>query len=398
MFSHLKSISIILLVGFIWAQRSQQDFQKELKAQSSAIQTLRNQIEATKKRIQSEDRKEKSSVRKVSNLSEEISLLERLVKEIDKEEKLLVADIYQTENQILKSEIELDTLRTRYSRRINKIYKKGQLTNLEKIFSSTSWRQAIYRSKYLKIIAEIDQKTYKTIKSLLVEIGKQKLNLEAALRKKRRLKRDRSQTLTLVQNKRRKEQRALIKIRQSQKDLKTFLTEKEAGVKQLKIIIDKIRDDIDRFEREARIRQQQQVLQSKEFPKLKGQLEWPAKGRVITKFGRQWNPKLKTTTENPGIDIKGKPGSEIRTVLGGIVTTITFIRGFGTTIIIDHGNGFYTVYSHVSKVEINEDIQVRGGDVIAYMGDSSSINGAQLHFEIWGQGKKLDPEKWLKKK
>jgi septal ring factor EnvC (AmiA/AmiB activator) len=398
MFSHLKSISIILLVGFIWAQRSQQDFQKELKAQSSAIQTLRNQIEATKKRIQSEGRKEKSSVRKVSNLSEEISLLERLVKEIDKEEKLLVADIYQTENQILKSEIELDTLRTRYARRINKIYKKGQLTNLEKIFSSTSWRQAIYRSKYLKIIAEIDQKTYKTIKSLLVEIGKQKLNLEAALRKKRRLKRDRSQTLTLVQNKRRKEQRALIKIRQSQKDLKTFLTEKEAGVKQLKIIIDKIRDDIDRFEREARIRQQQQVLQSKEFPKLKGQLEWPAKGRVITKFGRQWNPKLKTTTENPGIDIKGKPGSEIRTVLGGIVTTITFIRGFGTTIIIDHGNGFYTVYSHVSKVEINEDIQVRGGDVIAYMGDSSSVNGAQLHFEIWGQGKKLDPEKWLKKK
>ena len=398
MFNYFKSISIILLVGFIWGQRSQQDFEKELKAQSSAIEALRNEIEATKKRIQSEDRKEKSTVRKVSNLSEEISLLQRLVKEIDKEERLLVADITRTENQILKSELELDTLRARYARRLNKIYKKGQLTNLEKVFSSTSWRQAIYRSKYLKIIAEIDQKTYNTIKSLLVEIGKQKLNLEAALRKKRRLKRDRSQTLTLVQNKKRKEQRALIKIRKSQKDLKTFLTEKQAGVKQLEVIIKKIRDDINRFEREARIRQQQQALQLKEFPKLKGQLEWPAQGRVITKFGRQWNPKLKTTTENPGIDIKGKPGSEIRSVLGGIVTTITFIRGFGTTIIIDHGNGFYTVYGHVTKVETFEDSQVRGGDVIAYMGDSSSINGAQLHFEIWGQGKKLDPEKWLKKK
>ena len=398
MFNYFKSISIILLVGFIWGQRSQQDFEKELKAQSSAIEALRNEIEATKKRIQSEERKEKSTVRKVSNLSEEISLLQRLVKEIDKEERLLVADITRTENQILKSEVELDTLRARYARRLNKIYKKGQLTNLEKVFSSTSWRQAIYRSKYLKIIAEIDQKTFDTIKSLLVEIGKQKLNLEAALRKKRRLKRDRSQTLTLVQNKKRKEQRALIKIRKSQKDLKTFLTEKQAGVKQLEVIIKKIRDDINRFEREARIRQQQQALQLKEFPKLKGQLEWPAQGRVITKFGRQWNPKLKTTTENPGIDIKGKPGSEIRSVLGGIVTTITFIRGFGTTIIIDHGNGFYTVYGHVTKVETFEDSQVRGGDVIAYMGDSSSINGAQLHFEIWGQGKKLDPEKWLKKK
>jgi len=398
MFNYFKSILIIFLVGFIWGQRSQQDFEKELKAQSSAIEALRNEIEATKKRIQSEERKEKSTVRKVSNLSEEISLLQRLVKEIDKEERLLVADITRIENQILKSEVELDTLRARYARRLNKIYKKGQLTNLEKVFSSTSWRQAIYRSKYLKIIAEIDQKTHDTIKSLLVDIGKQKLNLEAALRKKRRLKRDRSQTLTLVQNKKRKEQRALIKIRQSQKDLKTFLTEKQAGVKQLEVIIKKIRDDINRFEREARIRQQQQALQSKEFPKLKGQLEWPAQGRVITKFGRQWNPKLKTTTENPGIDIKGKPGSEIRSVLGGIVTTITFIRGFGTTIIIDHGNGFYTVYGHVTKVETYEDSQVRGGDVIAYMGDSSSINGAQLHFEIWGQGKKLDPEKWLKKK
>ena len=398
MFNYFKSISIVLLVGFIWGQRSQQDFEKELKAQSSAIEALRNEIEATKKRIQSEDRKEKSTVRKVSNLSEEISLLQRLVKEIDKEERLLIADITRTENQILKSELELDTLRARYARRLNKIYKKGQLTNLEKVFSSTSWRQAIYRSKYLKIIAEIDQKTYDTIKSLLVEIGKQKLNLEAALRKKRRLKRDRSQTLTLVQNKKRKEQRALIKIRKSQKDLKTFLTEKQAGVKQLEVIIKKIREDINRFEREARIRQQQQALQLKEFPKLKGQLEWPAQGRVITKFGRQWNPKLKTTTENPGIDIKGKPGSEIRSVLGGIVTTITFIRGFGTTIIIDHGNGFYTVYGHVTKVETYEDSQVRGGEVIAYMGDSSSINGAQLHFEIWGQGKKLDPEKWLKKK
>ena len=93
-----------------------------------------------------------------------------------------------------------------------------------------------------------------------------------------------------------------------------------------------------------------------------------------------------------------RQGSEIRAVLGGIVTTITFIRGYGTTVIIDHGGGFYTVYSHVTNVETNEDSQVRSGDVIAYMGDSGSINGSQLHFEIWGQGKKLNPEYWLTKR
>lgn len=398
MFRQFIIILAIVLVPLCWAQKDSMDYNQELKAQSNAIQSLRNEIEATKKRIQSESRKEKSSVRRVSNLSEEVSLLQRLLKEIKKEEKLLVADISRTGKQIAQSEVELDTIRVRYARRLVKMYKKGQLSNLEKIFSSTSWRQAVYRTKYLKIISDLDQKTHNTIRSLLIEIGRQKLSLESALRKKRRLKRDREKTLSQVRDKKRREQRELTKIRRSQKDLKTYLTEKQAGVKQLEAIITKIREDIDRVEREDRIRRQQRALKAKEFPKLKGQLAWPAEGRVITKFGRQWNPKLKTTTENPGIDIKGKPGSEVRVVLGGIVTTITFIRGFGTTIIVDHGNGFYTVYSHVTNVEINEDSEVRGGDVIAYMGDSGSINGSQLHFEVWGEGKILDPEKWLQKK
>ena len=395
-----RQIIVFLLTfqGLILSQRSQPDSQKELEVQNSAIQSLKDEINATKKRIQSEGRKEKSSVRRVSNLSEEISLLQQLLKEIKKEEKLLIADISRSERKIAESEEEVDTLRTRYARRLSTIYKKGQISNLEKILSSTSWRQAIYRTKYLKIISEIDQKTHDTIRSLLIQIGRQKLELEAVLRKKRRLKRDREKTLTSVRSKKKNEQRELVKIRKSQKDLKVYLTEKQAGVKQLEDIIKKIQEDIARSEREERIRKQQMVLKSKEFPKLKGQLQWPAEGRVVTKFGRQWNPKLKTTTENPGIDIKGKPGSQIRSVLGGVVTTITFIRGFGTTIIIDHGGGFYTVYSHVTNVETNEDSQVRSGDVIAYMGDSGSINGSQLHFEIWGQGKKLNPEYWLKRK
>tara|TARA_Y100000590_G_scaffold76474_1_gene84609 strand:- start:12072 stop:13268 length:1197 start_codon:yes stop_codon:yes gene_type:complete len=398
MFRRFIIISLSIFSGWVWGQNTQKDFEKELKAQNSAIQSLRNEIEATKKRIQSEGRKEKTSARRVSNLSEEISLLQRLLNEIDKEERLLVADVSRTEKRIEQSEIELDTLRVRYSRRLTKMYKKGQLSNLEKILSSTSWRQAVYRTKYLKIISDIDQQTHDTIRSLLIEIGKQKLALETALRRKRKLKKDREQTLYSLRNKKRKEQRELAKIRQSQKELKVYLTEKQAGVKQLETIIKNIQDDIARSEREARIRQQQQALQSKSFSKLKGQLNWPAEGRVITKFGRQWNPKLKTTTENPGIDIKGKPGSEVRAVLGGVVTTITFIRGFGTTIIIDHGSGYYTVYSHVTNVQTNQDNQVRSGDVIAYMGDSGSINGSQLHFEIYGQGIKLDPEKWLRKR
>ena len=393
-------IIIILpfLLSYTFAQTSPRDFERELKAQNSAIQSLKDEIEVTKKRIQSENKKEKSSARKVSNLSEEIALLQKLLKELAKEEKLLVADVSRLERKINDSEKNLENLRKLYAKRLSTMYKKGQISNLEKVLSSTSWRQAIYRSKYLKIISKIDQNAHNTIRSLLIEIGKQKLSLESALRKKRNLKKEREKTLSQVRSKKKKEQRELTRIRRSQKELKNYLSEKQAGMKQLEVIIKKIREDIARLDREERIRRQQIALQSKEFPKLKGQIAWPAEGRVSAKFGRQWNPKLKTTTENPGIDIKGKPGSEIKTVLGGVVTTITFIRGYGTTIIIDHGSGFYTVYSHVSNVETNVDSQVNSGDVIAYMGDSGSINGSQLHFEIWGEGKKLNPENWLRKR
>ena len=388
----------ITFFSLAFSQRTQRDFERELKAQNSAIQSLKDEIETTKKRINSENKKEKSSVRKVSNLSEEIGLLQKLVKELVKEEKLLMSDISRMERKINESENNLEELRKLYAKRLAMMYKKGQISNLERVLSSTSWRQAIYRSKYLKIISKIDRETHDTIRSLLIEVGKQKLGIESALRKKRYLKREREKTLSQVRSKKKKEQRELTRIRKSQKELKNYLSEKQVGMNQLEVIIKKIREDIARLEREERIRKQQMALSSKEFPKLKGQISWPAEGRVAAKFGRQWNPKLKTTTENPGIDIKGKPGSEIRSVLGGVVTTITFIRGYGTTIIIDHGSGFYTVYSHVTNVETNVDSQVNSGDVIAYMGDSGSINGSQLHFEIWGEGKKLNPENWLKKR
>ena len=238
----------------------------------------------------------------------------------------------------------------------------------------------------------------KRIEKLLVNISRQKVELEVVLRDNLNLKREKQTQITSYRNMRINREKELNRIRNDKNALTSYVSEKEEGIQQLEKIIKRVLEDKARFERELRIRQQQETLKTKSFKALKGQLPWPADGRVISKFGRKWNPKLKTTTDNPGIDIKGKPGSSIRTVLGGVVTTITYIRGYGTTIIVDHGGGFYTVYSHVTNIQTNVDSQVRNGDVIAYMGDSGSINGSKLHFEIWGKGQKLDPEKWLRRK
>ena len=383
---------------FISAQTDQRDYNNELRYQNKAINALKNEIEQLRSKIKKTESRERSTARRISSLDEEIALTSRLVQSLKREEKKTRSRITQLKEDLLKNENELEILRVRYEQRVVNSYLKGRITDLERVFSSTTWRQAMYRTHYLKIISDIEKKMTKQIEKLLIGISQQKLELEAALRGNLILKRDKEKQMSSYRNMRINREQELSRIRFDKKAMALYVNEKEAGLKQLENIIKKILEDRARFEREERIRQQQQALKTKSFSALKGRLPWPANGRIIAKFGRQWNPKLKTTTENPGIDIKGQPGSAIRAIIGGVVTTITYIRGYGTTIIIDHGGGFYTVYSHVTNIQINVDSEVRNGDVIAYMGDSGSINGSKLHFEIWGKGQKLNPELWLSKK
>tara|TARA_B100000214_G_scaffold349117_1_gene301743 strand:- start:662 stop:1858 length:1197 start_codon:yes stop_codon:yes gene_type:complete len=394
----VQTIFLLILISNLIAQSDDRDYSEELKYQNEAINTLKNEINQLRSKIKTAESRERSAASRISSLDEEISLTSKLIQSLKNEEEKTRANILKIKNNILKNENELDIVRSRYKKRVINSYQKGRLSDLEKVFSSTTWRQAMYRTHYLKIISDIEKKMTNQIQNLLIKISQQKLELEAALRDNLKLVRDKEQQINSYRDMRINRAKELNRIRNDKKALANYIDEKEEGVKQLENIIKKVLEDKARFERELRIKEQQEALKTRSFKSLKGQLPWPAQGRIITKFGRQWNSKLKTTTENPGIDIKGQPGSAVKSVLGGVVTTITYIRGYGTTIIIDHGGGFYTVYSHVTNIQTTVDSEIRNGDVIAYMGDSGSINGSKLHFEIWGKGQKLDPEKWLIKK
>ena len=385
-------------MNFVFGQSPQRDYDEELRYQNDAINKMKNEIEELSSKLRKTNIIETTTSKRIINLDEELALINKLIQSLKKEEDATKNKINILKKDIKKKENELNTMRDRYEQRVVNTYLKGRISDLEKVLSSTSWRQAIYRTQYLKIISSIEQKMTNEIEHLLLMINKDKLKLESLLRQSILLKRDKQKQMSSLRKMRIKREKELTRIRQDKSALANYLQEKAAGVKQLETIIKKVLEDKVRFEREDRIRQQQEALKTKEFNFLKGQLPWPTEGRVISKFGKQWNAQLKTTTDNPGIDIKGQPGSPIRSTVSGVVTTVTYIRGYGTTIIIDHGGGFYTVYSHVTNIQTHVDSEVRSGDVIAYMGDSGSINGSKLHFEVWGKGQKLDPEKWLVKK
>ena len=391
-------INVLTFTVFVFPQENRRDFDTELDYQSEAINKVRKEIEETRRRIKSEKKKEKSTARRLANIDKEISLTDKLYTQLKQELGKTETKIDKLSTAIQANERQLEILRDRYAARVVQMYKKGTLADIEKLLSSTSWRQAVYRAKYMGIISDVDQKTQNKIKSLLIDIGRQRIGLESSYRNKVRLKKDQEKSKVTLRASRKKRQRELDKIRNNQSELTNYLEEKQAGMQELESLLKKIRQEKSSYDRANRIRKQQAALKTQTFGKLKGQLPWPATGRVVKRFGRTWNSERKTTTENPGIDIKGKPGSPIRSVIGGIITTITYIRGYGTTIIIDHGGGFYTVYSHVTNVETNEESEVKAGDIIAYMGEAGTIDGSKLHFEIWGHGQKLNPEKWLMKR
>ncbi len=393
----LLIISVIINYN-IHAQDDRRDFDAELNYQSGAIDKVKKEIEDTRRKIKSQKQKERTTSRRLSNIDKEISLTNKLYNQLKNELNKSEIEIDKLSKGIKANEEQLSKLRYRYSQRIIQMYKKGTLSDIEKMLSSSSWRQAMYRAKYMGIISDIDQRTQNKIKSLLIDIGKQRILLESNYRNKVRLKKDQEQSKVSLRASRKNRQKELDKIKKNQSELTKYLEEKQAGMQELEALLKKIRQDKSSYDRADRIKKQQTALKTQVFSKLKGQLPWPASGRVVKKFGRSWNPERKTTTENPGIDIKGKPGSPVRSIIGGVVTTITYIRGYGTTLIIDHGGGFYTVYSHITSVEANEGSEVQAGDVIAYMGDAGSVEGSKLHFEIWGNGQKLNPEKWLMKR
>lgn len=375
------------------------EFDENIQFHSTELDKLRREVKDFEKRIKETSEKEKSTAEKLSELDEEISLIRNLIYRLRKEERIKKGTIEKAEGEIQQKEAEKKNLINRYANRVVNIYKKGRLSDLELLFDSESWQQAIYRTRYMKIISDYDRSLNEKIWSTIKEIKESWSNLMAELRDLERIDREKVDRKKWLERRRRMRNSELNRLKQDKHELAKALEERQKAAKELEAIIAKLeKEKAARLaELERRRREARELRAAENFSALKGKLPWPVDGAIISRFGRHRNPTLKTVTENPGIDIRGKSGVEVRAVFDGIVTTITYIRGYGNTIIIDHGGGYYTVYTHIMDVEVDEGGYVKALDTIARVGDSGSLDGAKLHFEIWGNKQKLNPELWLRK-
>jgi len=133
------------------------------------------------------------------------------------------------------------------------------------------------------------------------------------------------------------------------------------------------------------------------FSDHKGLLIMPVKGKIINLFGPYKNPKYDVTNFRSGIDIKADKGEPVRSVFKGTVIYSNWFKGYGNMIIIDHGSSYYSVYAHLEETFKAKGDVVDAAEVIATMGDTGSMTGVKLYFEVRHHGKPMNPLTWLQK-
>jgi septal ring factor EnvC (AmiA/AmiB activator) len=130
----------------------------------------------------------------------------------------------------------------------------------------------------------------------------------------------------------------------------------------------------------------------------KGALPWPASGDVISYFGRQKHPTFATYIQRKGIEIRTEEGSPIHAVMAGTVEYADWLKGYGQVIILDHGNGFFSLYAHASKLLVKVGDQVHVGQVVGETGDTGLTGDSTLYFELREGAEAVDPLIWLAKR
>lgn len=133
------------------------------------------------------------------------------------------------------------------------------------------------------------------------------------------------------------------------------------------------------------------------FSSYKGRLIQPVKGKVISRFGPSNTGDYKSFTFQKGIDIKVERGEPVKSVFKGEVVYARWLKGYGNILIINHGDNYYTLYAHVEEMFKHKGERVETGEVIATAGDTGSMKGMCLHFEVRHHGKPVNPMDWLKK-
>jgi septal ring factor EnvC (AmiA/AmiB activator) len=385
----------ILSIAFS-APGSEQD---ELRTRQAELQNIRKQIQEYEQKIKQQQSKEAATLELLDAYDRKATLVRTLISRLRAQEVELQDAIAKTRADLERLDDQLGFLKKHYANFVRSTYKAGKAYDLELLLSANSINQFSVRSYYLRRFTEQRKRDAEKIGRKREEIEDVQYRLQLQLAEERRLIAEKAEEEDRLAALVAERKAVLADIRKDKRLLQREIERQKQAAKDLENVIaslieaERLRKEKREAERKER-KLPQPPPTTGTFASKKGKLRWPvSEGVVVAKFGNQVHPRLKTVTVNTGIDIQVKAGSPVVSVADGEVSTILWYPSYGNLLIINHYDGYRTVYTHLSEILVAEGQKVKEGERIGTSGEA--IDGPRLHFELWKDREKQNPEHWL---
>lgn len=363
---------------------------KQRETLKQEVGDIQRKIETGKAKIQKYSQKEIDAINRLNELDYELhksrkqlSTLKSTLAELDRK---IAANTLSSED--LKNQIQANE--HYFSKRLVALYKLGWVGQINVLASADSIHDFFLRKEALERILTHDEVVRKNLaenrhrlKNMLWELTNQKSEKNAQAQ----MYNQHLRQVTADQSKRKK---LLTSIR-TQKSLEL------ASIESLKESAKKLSQKLTSLDKQRASGFQPQKTSEKPITAFKGLLNMPVKGKILFLFGPYKNTKFNVINFRSGIGIAAEKGEPVRAVYGGKIVYADWFKGYGNMVIIDHGTNYHTVYAHVEEIFKTTGNIVETGEVIATVGDTGSMSGTRLQFEIRHHGKPLDPLDWLKR-
>ena len=380
-------VFFLFSIGFLFAQ--ERNFEEEIEDTEKQIQLLQASIKKNNEEIQKVTSQEKTTSQLLSITKRNIRDSKNLITAYNKKLNLYNLQLTNLQTAVDKNNKEILTIKDNYKERSINIYKKKDTKMNNSIFTANSFSQAVYRIKYYNILSNINREMLGKLKTTQFYNEKKKIEIKQLLISADSDKKSKENELNSLDKKKKYQEKLLVELQKEKQSIQEEITKQNNQINALEQLRKTILEQKKEYDTEQ-LNQLKKIRSNiKEF---KGKLIWPVDGKIVKGFGPQWNPKLNTTLHNPGVDIAANPNASVRSVFDGLVTTITFISGYGTTVIVDHNDGYFTVFTHLDNLLVTKNMLVKEGQRIGFISQESQV----VHFEIWGNNQTLNPKEWLK--
>jgi murein hydrolase activator len=365
-------------------------------------------LRETQKRLGEERAKAAEARKREAGLLTELEAIDRRLAEKRKQVASLDGRIQKTQSEIagLQGDISrLEQQRTGQEevlgRRLQALYKlQAEGGALPLLFSGDDPLIRATRVRHLTTLATVDARLireYRVVSGVLAErkasletrqkeLGVLRAEVEAGRAEANRDAAKRLVMLARVKDERAYHDRMVGELSEAAKRLEAFVRELQERQRRLAKVPPATR---------SRTAPPKDGIPGTGFGALRGRLHWPAEGKVVGEYGAQIHPRFGTKTFRNGIDIDVAQGTNIVAVYAGRVLYTGWFRGYGNLIIVDHGSGYYTLYAHAAEVKVKEGDEITQGQTIGTVGDTGSLQGPRLYFEVRHEGRPQDPAQWL---